>query len=42
MKYKTSKSASRDFISSKTLKVKSDEAVELPIYAFLIVFNSNI
>ena len=31
-----------DFDLSWSLKVKSDDAIELPIHAFVLMFNSNI
>ncbi len=31
-----------DFDLSRSLKVKSDDAIELPIYGFLLMCNSNI
>ena len=31
-----------DFALSKSLKVKCEGAIELPIYGFLLMFNTNI
>ena len=41
-RYKASKSDLHDFDSSRSLMVKSDGGVRLPIYDFLLMFNGRI
>ncbi len=42
MSYKDSKSGDLEFDLSRSLKVKCENAIGLPIYGFLLIFNSNI
>ncbi len=42
MRYKASNLSDLDIDLSKSLKVKCEDATRLPIYAFLLMFISNI